>query len=258
MVSASLANITKISGTNTNVFLNIDDWDVTEDGTKEEVKEYLEFNTPPLALVIAMQEAGKQNHEVFDTLMGLGTRPHISADKVVSVEHQGKAAEIYDYFAKRHTLRRLKGEHISPFMLAVDELCENRKKIDKKYVKIILKLPEFYNQNRNLESVMKGRKSAKKLETLSFASWKGEVEFVDRVTIKNSKTNEYHYYFSTSKNYLMRVVVRKGDYGASAWDTLSKTGRLHIDANVVYTYPIKGYDFNVLQFSPEHTEIKVI
>jgi len=26
----------------------------------------------------------------------------------------------------------------------------------------------------------------------------------------------------------------------------------------VYTYNIRGYDFNVLQFSPEHTEIKIV
>jgi hypothetical protein len=33
--------------------------------------------------------------------------------------------------------------------------------------------------------------------------------------------------------------------------------RLDINAEVVYTYAIKGYDFNVLQFSPKHTEVKI-
>lgn len=234
-------------------------WDDEEEHTAPEpVKNYLEFNTPPLALVLAMQEAGKQTYEIFDTLNGLGKRPHIKADSVVSLENQTKAAEIYDYFAKRHTLRRLKGEYISNFMLAVDDLCENRKKIDDQHIKVLVKLPQFYEQNRQLESVMRGHKSVKKLQNLSFDSWSGEVEFVKQVHIKSSRVNEYQYYFKTNKNYLMRIVLKSNDYGVSAWNALANQGKIHIETDIVYTFHIKGYDFNVLQPSPEHMTIKIL
>ena len=218
---------------------------------------YLDFNTPPLALVLAMQEVGKKSYEIYSTLQGVG-KSKINTENVVTVEHQQRAAEIYSYFAKKHTMRRIKGEYVSEYMLAVDDLCENRKRINEEHIKILVSLPRIYNQNRSLERVMKGRKSAKKLDAKSFARWRGEIEFVERVHCKMGHCNEYHYYFSTPKNYLMRVVVKKGEYGQVAWDTLSKAGKLSIDADTVYTFNIRGYNFNVLQFLPEITEIKIL
>lgn len=222
----------------------------------EKPKEYLEFNTPPLALVLAMLEGGKDVPEIYSTIEGVGRHPSIKADNVVTSEHEKSAAEIYDYFAKKHTMRRIKGEWISKYMLAVDDLCENRRKIDKENVKALVTLPRIYNQNRALERVMKGRKSAKKLN--SFAAWKGEIEFVEKVHVKAGNTNEYHYFFSTPKNYLMRVVVKKGEYGGNAWDFVAAQGKVYIETQAVYTHAVRGYDFNVLQPSPESLEIKAV
>jgi hypothetical protein len=217
---------------------------------------YLDFNTPPLALVLAMQDAGKDSNEIFNTLMGVGKRS-INVDNVVNIEHQKIAAEIYDYFAKKHTMRRIKGEWISKYMLALDDLIDNRKRIDEESVKILVSLPRIYKQNRVLERIMKNHKSAKKIDNLSFAAWRGEIEFVEKVYIKQSRINEVHYYFSTPKNYLMRVVVKKGEYGEMAWNALSQAGKLYVDAPAIYTYNIRGYDFNVLQPTPQ-AEIKIV
>jgi len=236
----------------------IDEWDAVEDAKVEKPKEYLEFNTPPLALVVAMQAAGKQNHEIFETLVGVGKRPHIKADNVISPEHQAQAAKIYDYFAKRHTLRRLKNEYISNFMLAVDDLCENRKKIDIQHVKVLVKLPQFYEQNCQLESVMKGHTSAPKLDAFHFPLYEGVVEFVDSVIVSDRTKNEKHYFFRTPENYLMRIVVKKHEYGANAWDCLAKFGKLKIKTDASFTMPIKGYDFAVVQPSPSHMEITLL
>lgn len=224
----------------------------------EKPKVYLDFNTPPLALAIAMQQAGRDTSQIFDTLVGVGNahRPILLED-AVSKEHQAEAAKIYNYFANKHTMRRLKGEHISDFMLVVDDLCENRKRIDLEHVKVLVTLPGFYEQNRVLENIMHRHNSVEKIDNVSFAAWHGEVKFVERVHIKTSRLNLYHYYFSTPKNYLMRITVQKHDYGASAWDTLAKLGKLHIDTEVVYTKPIRGYDFNVLEPAPSHMKINI-
>ena len=234
-----------------------DIWDTSDNNKTKKPKVYLDFNTPPLALVIAMQEAGKDTHQIFDTLVGVGKAPRpVLLEDAISKEHQIQAATVYDYFAKKHTMRRLKGEHISEFMLAVDDLCENRKRIDLENAKVLVTLPRFYEQNRVLERIMHRHKSVETIHTVGAAAWHGEVEFVERVYIKTSRMNLYHYYFSTPKNHLMRITVQKGDYGVSAWDTLSKLGKLHIDTEVVYTKPIRGYDFNVLEPAPSHMEIK--
>ena len=237
----------------------MDEWDeVVAKPTLEKPKEYLEFNTPPLALVIAMQEAGKDLTDIFTTLLGVGQRPHIKTKNVVNLEHQKHAAEIYNYFAKKHTMRRIKGEWISKYMLAVDDLCENRRKINKENVKVLITLPRIYNQNRALERVMKGRKSAKKIDISSSAAWRGEIEFVEKVHVKAGRTNEYQYFFSTPNNYLMRIVVKKGEYGSNAWDFVAAQGKVYIETQAVYTYAVKGYDFNVLQPLPESLEIKIV
>lgn len=235
-----------------------DIWDtmVSEDAVPDpKPKEYLEFNTPPLALVIAMQEAGKDGSEIYQTLVGVGKRPHIKADSVISSDHQAQAAKIYSYFAKKHVLRRIKGEFISEFMLAVENLCENRKKIDVEHVKVLISLPRIFKQNRELETIMKGHTSAPKLDAFHFPLYEGVVEFVDSVIVKDRTKNEKHYFFRTPENYLMRIVVKKHEYGANAWDCLAKFGKLKIKTDASFTMPIKGYDFAVVQPSPSHMEI---
>jgi len=233
----------------------LDEWDVEDNSKAEKPKEYLEFNTPPLALVVAMQEAGKDGPEIYSTVEGVGKHTRINSENVVTIEHQQRAADIYDFFAKKHTMRRIKGEFVSKFMLAVDDLCENRKKIDKEHVKVLVSLPRIYEQNRALERVMKGRKSAKNIDAFDGSAWSGRVEFVERVHVKMGRTNEYQYYFSTPNNYLMRIVVKKGEYGRNAWDTLTRFQKLYIDTQTLYTFPVRGYDFNVFQPSPEHLTI---
>lgn len=246
-----------IAGTQVNQVW-IDEWDeVPIKKVQPAPPVYLSYNTPPLAIVIAMLEAGKQSYEIYNTLQGLGKNPHIKADTAISTEHQAQAAEIYDYFAKKHTMRRIKDEWISEYMLAVDELCENRKRVNEEHIKILVSLPRIYKQNRAVERVMKGSKSTKKIDNISFAAFKGEVEFVEKVHYKAGRSNELHYYFSTPKNYLLRIVVKKGDYGETAWNTLSQAGKLYIDSPAIYTYNIKGYDFNVLQPTPQ-AEITIV
>lgn len=235
-----------------------DIWDTSGITEAAKPKVYLDFNTPPLALVIAMQKGGKDNSQIFDTLVGVGKAPRpILLEETVSKEHQAEADKIYNYFAKKHTMRRLKNERISGFMLAVDDLCDHRKRIDLEHVKVLVTLPGFYQQNCVVESIMSRHESVENIKTLSFSAWHGEVEFVKRIHVKNSRLNEYHYYFSTPKNYLMRITVQKGDYGVSAWDTLVNLGKLRIDTEVVYTKPIRGYDFNVLEPAPSHMEINI-
>ena len=252
---------TKVSGTKVNTVV-IDEWTTWDSNQAqagvEKPVEYLEFNTPPLALVVAMQEAGKDGPTIYSTLEKVGKHTRHYAGNFVTAKHQQRAADIYDYFAKKHTLRRIKSEFVSPFMLAVDDLCEKRKRIDKDSVKILVSLPRIYEQNRALERVMKGRKSAPKNDSLEWPAMEGELTFVDKLHIKTGQNNEWHYFWRTPNNYLMRIVMKKGHYGAEAWDVLAAHGKIHLGTDITYTYPIKGYNFNVLQPSPERVEIKIV
>ena len=216
-----------------------------------EQTQYVDFNTVPLALVLAMQDAGKISGEIYNDLLTSAS----DIKNTVSVEHHKQAAKIYDYFGKKHLFRRIKGEYISEYMLAVDQLCENRQHINVKHLPILVTLPRIYNQNLTLERIMKNRKSAQKNEY--YIQWHEEVEFVEKIHIKRGAMNEIHYYFSTPDNYLMRVVVKKDEYGEAAWNTLASAGKLFINSESASACKIKGYEFFVLQPAMP-AEIKIV
>lgn len=221
--------------------------------------EYLDIDNP-LAVVCAMIRKGKQGYEVYNDLSGdlFGSTVDLQTVKQ-EVEQQDvdRADKILNYFVKKHTMRRLKGEFVSKFMLAVDEIGEDRTRINKDDLKVLVSLPRIYEQNLALERVMKDRKSAKKMDLIPFAAWHGEVEFIERVLVRASGNTEYHYHFSTPNNYVMRIVVKDG-YALPAWDAFAANKTLYISTEAMYTYPIRGYDFNVLQPSPKHMEIKML
>jgi len=233
----------------------IDEWDTIIGKPKEPV--YLEFNTPPLALVCALIEENIQLSEIVAALGQDYAVNKVDLTTVVKDKHHQQSNEILQYFAKKHTMRRIKNEWISKYMQSIDEIVDDPMRINKEYIPILVTLPRIYEQNRSIERVIKGHKSAPKSNDLSFPPMEGEVEFVERLHFKVKSSNEYHYFWRTPNNYLMRIVVKKGHYGSEAWDLLAEHGKIHISADVTYTYNIKGYDFNVLQTSPEHTKVKI-
>lgn len=250
MASVYSGNTIKTSGTNmTNIFEQI--FTSANNTLPLEQAQYVDFNTIPLAVVLAMQDAGKISGEIYNDLLTSAS----DINNNVSVEHHKQAAKIYDYFGKKHLFRQIKGEHISEYMLAVNQLCENRRHINVKHLPILITLPRIYNQNRTLERIMKNRKSAQKSEY--YIQWNEEVEFVEKIHIKRGAINEINYYFSTPDNYLMRIVVKKDEYGEAAWNTLASAGKLFINSESVSACRIKGYDFFVLQPAMP-VEIKIV
>ena len=218
----------------------LDEWDVTDNSKAEKPKVYLDFITPPLAIVIAMQEAGKQLSDIVSI---------ISNNNVITAtaEHQQQADEIYSYFAKKHTMRRLKGEHISEWMLAVDDLCENRKRIDKESVQILVTLPKFYKENRAVEPLMRDYKSVPADKIQVVENFNEELEFVKKIERRAANRRHDDYYWKTKNNYLVRVRLDLATAGSSAWECLSKIGKVRLTATHCHPMRIEGYEFYVLQ-----------
>ena len=223
----------------------VDEWDVKgfrTDGP-EKPKVYLDFITPPLALVIAMQEAGKQLTDIVPIISN-----KIKIDTVpITAEHQQQADEIYNYFSRKHTMRRLKGEHISEWMLAVDDLCENRKRINKESVQILVTLPKFYKENRAVEPLMRDYKSVPADKIQVVENFNEELEFVKKIQRRSANSKHDDYYWKTKNNYLVRVRLDTSAAGSSAWECLSKIGKVRLTATHCHPMRIEGYEFYVLQ-----------
>jgi hypothetical protein len=233
--------VTTRKGGKSNIADILSDWLESSPKEAEEIQ-WAEFNIPPLAIVLAMLESGKQPYEVGH-LLTYGTDT-----VVVSEEHKKQASEIYSYFAKKHTLRRVKGEWISEYMTALDNLCENQLKINKAHIGILVSLPRIYTQNRNLELVMKGHVSYDNSKVRSWMRPLDEtVEFVKSVNVTARGQGNVQYYWKTDANRLVRIVVPNGDYGKLAWDSLSQHGKIRITSDISHLSTIKGYDFTVVQ-----------
>jgi len=274
MASGFSASTTKLSGTKKmgtsptvmtarqngkSMFGNwVDAWDTIDNSKAERPVTYLEFNSNLLALICAMLRNGKQAYEAAEVLNGLGraTRP-LDASRNIENQDVDRANTILKYFAQKHTLRRVKGEWVSDYMLAIDDIVDNPCRINQEHVGILVSLPRIYEQNRALERVMKPYNSAPKREKLSFPPMEAELTFVESVRVKQGQHKQIHYFWSTPNNYLVRIVLKADEYGINAWDTLARHGKIKLSTENSYTYAIRGYDFNVIQPSPKDMEINI-
>ncbi len=223
------------------------DWDTVDNSKVEKPKKYLHFNTPPLALVVAMLEAGKQQWEIGETVKSLGLRPDIDANTAITKQHQETAEKIYDYFAKKYILRRLKNEHISKYMTAVEELCENRTRIDAEYIGILVTLPKFFKENRELEVLMKEYRSLELKRSQKHGIELDEtVEFVKSIRLERKNSIATHYFWRRPNGTLVRTVTKTHDIGTSAWNCLASAGKIRVVTEQAIAATIQGYDFTVL------------
>lgn len=224
------------------------DWEtVDESKVEEKPKVFLDFNAPPLAIVVAMLEAGKEQWEIGETVKSLGLRPDIGTDSAVTQQHQKTASEIYDYFAKKYTLRRLKNEYISKYMTAVEELCENRSRMDAEYIGILVTLPKFFKENRELEALMKEHNSLELRKSQKHGIELDEtVEFVKSVRMERKKGTATHYFWRRANGTLVRTVSKTHDIGTSAWNCLASVGKIRVKTEQALASTIQGYDFTVL------------
>jgi len=232
------------------VSIDFDNWneDTIDDSLVSKTKIFFNFSIPPLAIVVSMLEAGKEKWEIGETIKSLGLRPDIKIDTAVTKQHQKIANEIYEYFAKKYTMRRLKNEHISEYMLAVEELCENQTQMNAEHVGILVTLPKFFKENQQLESLMRSNKSVTPKKSKSQYTIDETIEFVKSICIDRKNKSETHYFWSRSDGTLMRTVSKTYDIGNSGWDCLSRVGKIHVSTNCGQLGRIQGYDFYVLDF----------
>jgi len=243
----------KTSGTNL-----FDDWDImdTSKAELEKPTEYLEFNDDPLALVCAMLRAGKDYYDIGATLQGVGTRlvRRVSIDSVIEAEDRERAITIRKHFRNKILMRRLKNMHLSKFMLAVDDIIESPRRIEKDSVRPLMKLPDFYEEDKATETIFNSH------NTLPAGNTQGldtTIEYVGTVNRRSSTTKVDIQYWRTPNNYLVRLVFPLHDMGKSAWDFLAQQGKVKIKTKYGCVSRVTGYDYFVYTIGAEY-EIQAI
>lgn len=213
-------------------------------------KEYLNYSTDALAVVIALIEQGKGLVEITELLETKRNRSLEYYIGIASPAHQTQADKIYKYFAKKHTVRRLKNEMISDWMLAVDEIAENPERINKDSIKILVTLPKFYKENRDLELLMRDYKSVPSKVAMPLVDFDMSIKFVKTIE-RSALSGKYKdYYWSTPTGHLLRIRQEPSNVGISAWDYISQQGTIKIKGKYCKAVRLQGYDFNILQPIP--------
>jgi hypothetical protein len=215
------------------------DWETVEETPKKE-KKFINFSFQPLEYVCARIRNGIELYTIAEELK-LGGDTTV----VLLAEDTDRANRIYTYFQNKHILRRLKGEYISNFMIAVENLCENKFKIDEEHLPVLLTLPRFYEQNLHLENIMKRGVSVDRNKTTILTPFEKTLEYVDCINIINKKHNSNHYFWKTDENHLVRVVIKAHDVSNAAWRCLAKQKRVKVKTSYTGLSNIQGYDYHV-------------
>jgi len=151
-----------------------------------------------------------------------------------------KAEEIKKFFRNKILLRRLKNLHISDFMKDLEILLENTARVSVDKIPILVKLPVFYEESIETEKLIRDYTDIGSDRGLYDTNevWK----FVKKIERNSKSQKANNFYFSNTKNELLRVTVPFREIGNSAWDYVSKKKKIGIKATLPKTR-IQGYEF---------------
>lgn len=227
----------------------------------ETPKVYLNYNFDPLALVCHMLNLGKHSSDIVSTLCATEFRPeqklHAQDQKsvpVITEKAKAEADAIYNHFANKLTVRRIKYGQISSWATEVEKLCENRRTITGDSMGVLVTLPKFYKENLEIEQLIKQYQSVNTGQYTSMPSFDQTVTFVKCIQRRTSRASHNDYYWKTSDNNLVRVRVKTSDMGIPAWNFFADQQQIKISSGFIVAEQIRGYDFTVLS---THPDIKV-
>lgn len=230
--------------------LNNNDW-IEEDifSEKKRKVEYLYFDDDTLALVCSCLRTGKDLAQTFTIVEQVGKK-QIDIKGIIKSEDRELADKISIYFQKKFTLRRLKNEYISPWMQKAEAVLQTPKIIREDHIGLLVKLPDFFIENREMETIFKKYKS--------YPSPKKAVDFDNYISfvesVKRNSKNQKHitYYFSTTEDYLVSVTVPNNNIAIGAWQFIAdeiKTVKLK---GIMTVSNQAGYDFWLLKLNSNY------
>ena len=216
----------------------------------EKPKEYLNFDSDPLALVIAMQRAGKDLPSIMETVRQIGKRKNpLSIHEAVIAEDRAMAGTIYKHFRNKILMRRLKNQNLSKFMQAVDEVVENKHKIEVDSLAPLIKLPDFYREDIDTTAIFNAHNSIpgslrKELDCV--------IKYVGTVERNTQRFKGEFQYWATPNNHLVQVQLEKSNPASAGWRYIAQEGTVRIRTQHPVVMKIRGYDMNVVKLTANY------
>jgi hypothetical protein len=223
-----------------------DDFETTvmKDQKKDEP---IQFHFDTLALACEAHLAGKNGTEIFSLIQAAHTQKPMPNISNAAYKH---AETVRKYFRNKMMIRTLKGEHMSEYMTSLTEFLDTENNlIKKKHVPILVKLPKFYDENTQTETVFK--------QYVSLAEKGGELindsfRFVTQIHRQSKNQNFHRFYFANSRKQLLTFTLTKNEMGFKLWNYIAQQqDSIKIKARVS-KHNIPGYDFIMYHLSNDY------
>lgn len=216
-------------------------------------EEYVEFDFDPLAFILAGIENNINLSVLYELLVDKNLLTNYNYNDLYRVIfdnihlHMIKSQEIQKYFKNKLLLRRVKGYHISEYMMCLETLLSNFNKIKKEHISILLKLPDFYRESTETDQVYKNFFPLKEQKN-SIKNVNDRFCFVKKINRFSRKNNFSRYYFSNANNNLALISINKNSNEDSLMEYIvSSNQSITIKGSSKITCQ-EGYDFLIYTF----------
>lgn len=198
----------------------------SEQTVEEDTNPELEFDFDPLAFILS---AENQKFFKSDVHYLLEVRSKdLSPDAVSRKEsvlkeiknYEITSNEIQRYYQNKMLLWRIKGFRFSKFQENLEKILENPKKIKKSQLRIMLRLHDFYKEDRDTEELFKNHQSID--GNLGGRSLDDEFVFVKTIERFSKNSNIVRYYFKNSNKNLLLIETNKNTSENNFVDYISR------------------------------------
>jgi hypothetical protein len=217
---------------------------------------FLNFEIDPLAAICAIQRSGERDLPMIHCMIEQLAIGEECAWKVDLTEtDQALADKIRTHFVSSVLMRRLKNEPITSFMNDTEEVLDRSTPTNNTQIKILVKLPEFYERHLQTEEILKDRKCAPG-EINSSLEVDEVLTFVGKVRRTSRQENEYRYYCATQDNVLFSFFIKHTEQSWPVWDYLMKKGKFRVSGTAVVGFqPGYARNFYKLGYNYEISDV---
>lgn len=221
-------------------------WDIETIDAQEKI-ERLRFPQDPLIDVVALYRLGLSYCDAYAYVKSeRDIKPFAMANLETTAEDKNRAKKIRKLFKNKMIFRRLQGETISNFMIALERILEKEKTIDSDCIAVLVRMPDFYDENVATSNVFKRCNSIKENSVYPHQPFSVDctVKFEDAIFHKDKNSVHTAYYWSTPEKHVLAFNVREGTQATAPWKFLATLGTIGIKGN--FTVSTKaGFDFKL-------------
>jgi hypothetical protein len=231
-----------------NVSVNVFNWDDESEIVRKPIDPEIEFDFDPLAFALsaAHQTYFKSDvHFLLEQKTDDWDHSHIDQQRTIldQIENfKNLSNDIQKYFRNKLLLRRLKGSHMSDYMTSLEQLLDNPKKIKRSQIKILLKLNDFYKENRETDQLFGNFKSlnGRKPRNHDLDEEFSFVKVIERFS-KDTKANRY--YFTNKNKNLLLIQADMGTNEDRLMDYLSRQSNVIVRGSCMIHSQPQNEDF---------------